>query len=471
MERNAFYCMRYYVTFRCNSRCSYCNVWQEEAFRSVSELPLERAKELVRQCWELGVRYIDFTGGEPTLYRPLPELIGYARELGIKTEVTTNGLRCDGTQMGKLICQTDKLNLSLDTLDPEKYRRIRGVDGQAAAAETLKIIAEGRRERGARPPKMMVTVSRDNRQELEALLEFAGRYQTEVYLNPVFPYGSRDWQDSMDQSLLPIARQLYRPYSVVMLHFLEFYRDGGAKSGVPCSANRQTITVAPDGALMLPCYHGVQQRLPWDRPVEQLVTSPEFLAWQRGTVACANCVVSPYFGISFNYWLDKYFLLQSYSEKLHHLKERYLNRIPELVWDGAALEEKLTELLCIVRSLRSPPRGEHSGLFAPEVYRDPAHACQTAQDCWGLTHVPHREFDRVCETVYKAAYEGYCRGQRREEAIRLFQNAMEFQLRWWCAYISRYLNVAVTCDLDREERWLAHHARSLRNWWEPSGVP
>ena len=57
---------------------------------SEKELSLEDAKLLLRQSYDLGVRYVDFTGGEPTLYPYLKEIIEYAKQLGIKTEVTSN---------------------------------------------------------------------------------------------------------------------------------------------------------------------------------------------------------------------------------------------------------------------------------------------------------------------------------------------------------------------------------------------
>ena len=92
MEAARYYCMRFYVTYRCNSRCRYCNVWREAVFQNRSELTREEAKKLIRQCFEAGVRYIDFTGGEPLLYENLPALLQYAKTLGIKTEVTVNGI-------------------------------------------------------------------------------------------------------------------------------------------------------------------------------------------------------------------------------------------------------------------------------------------------------------------------------------------------------------------------------------------
>ena len=81
--KNTYYCARFYITYRCNSKCTYCNVWRDKNFLNKTELSLEKAKQLIKECSEVGVKYIDFTGGEPTLYPFLAEVIEYAKSLGI----------------------------------------------------------------------------------------------------------------------------------------------------------------------------------------------------------------------------------------------------------------------------------------------------------------------------------------------------------------------------------------------------
>lgn len=50
-------------------------------------------KQVIKQCWDLGIPHIIFTGGEPTLRDDLPELIAFAKSQGQITGLNTNGRR------------------------------------------------------------------------------------------------------------------------------------------------------------------------------------------------------------------------------------------------------------------------------------------------------------------------------------------------------------------------------------------
>lgn len=474
MKTNGYYCMRYYVTYRCSSRCQYCNVWQDPRFRGVRELGLEEAQALIAQGYEAGVRYIDFTGGEPTLYPYLPELLRYARGLGIKTEVTTNGLSGEPGRLRETAQWADKFNLSLDTLDPDAYRRLRGVGRLEDALETMEALAP------IRIPRIMTVVTRENLSELDRLVRYAQERRAEIYLNPVFAYfGQAD--GGVPEAIQAIAGRAFEPYTVVMLHFLEFLGKPGAAGRPPCSANRRTLTVGPDGGLLLPCYHGLKETAPRRGSLSAVLEGDAFAryAGPGAQQDCAgDCPVVPYFGISFNFRLDGYFLLQSYSEKLNHLKRDYLNRLPELEPDTAALRRHLEELLAVIRSLETRPEPPPEGLYWAEetgrgwctdVYREPLSPEQyarerEAEDCWQLSLAPHHAFDQVVGRYYRNAFAHYQDGGGWEAVREVFQDAMEFQLRLWKYQISRYMNASAPCGLEEEKAWLDGYLHRLERW-------
>ena len=183
MSENKFYCLRYYVTYRCNSKCSYCNVWRDELFKNKKELSLEDAKLMLKQCYDIGIRYVDFTGGEPTLYPYLKEIIEYAKELGIKTEVTSNCISSKSKQkMLEIASSADKFNTSLDTLNNKAYHKIRGVDCCENVKNTVKDIST------IRSPKIMTVVTKDNINELDKMIKYAKDNKSLIYLSPMFPY-------------------------------------------------------------------------------------------------------------------------------------------------------------------------------------------------------------------------------------------------------------------------------------------
>lgn len=481
MEKTSnFYCMRFYITYRCNSRCCYCNVWQEKKFRNVAELEYDEAKELIRQCYEAGIRYIDFTGGEPTLHKDLVRLVRYAKSLGIKTEVTSNCVSGWTEQLMETARDTDKFNVSLDTLNQDTYELVRGVNGFGRVMEAMEGLAE------IRHPKIMMVISGENRGELDRMVRYAQEKKAEIYLNPMFSYFDEPDCSGQDKDREQIILRSFEPYTVVMLHFMEFLKQEKGAYRPPCSANTRTLTFAPDGSLVLPCYHAVQETIPWNGNLMEMLSSQQFQRYKGGNDkgnSCKNCAVLPYFGISFNYCLDSYFLIQSYSEKLHHLKRDYLNSIQELCINSEMLNKQLGELLRIIRSLqidRTKPitwlyRAEETEEgYCTEVYREPLTRKQyekerKAEDCWQLELVPHHFFDQICAGVYREAFTGYEPGKCDEDILDIFQDAAEFQLRWWKLFISKYMKVSVRCDMETETRWVNDYLTRLNAWSKRSG--
>lgn len=473
MKQYQYYCMRYYVTYRCNSRCSYCNVWQDKRYQTDRELTKEEAKDLIRQCYEAGVRYIDFTGGEPGLYENLADLIRYAKSLGIKTEVTTNGLSALPGRLEEIAGCADKFNLSLDTLNAETYQLVRGVNGLDQAMETLKRI------RLIRCPKVMMVISENNIGELERMISFAQQIKAEIYLNPEFTYFERDRRNRSADFIERITEKIYEPYTVIMLHFMEFYRRADSDKRPSCSANIRTLSFAPDGSLILPCYHDLQEMIPWNGNVADMLKSERFLRYSEADdrETCKHCTVIPYFGISFNYCLNDYFLIQSYSEKLNHLKRDFLNGMPGFGGKSDHLLLQLKELLRIALSLNNQVRDHTSRLYwaqktelgyMTDLYREPLTEIQyqkelRAQDCWQLELVPHAGFDVIYEQAYRSLYVRYLSGDYPAVTAEIFKDAPEFQLRWWKWFISRYMQVSVVCDYPAEESWLENYLHKILN--------
>lgn len=473
MEENKFYCMRFYVTYRCDSRCSYCNVWREDRFRNVKEMEPEEAKKLIKQCYEAGIRYIDFTGGEPALNKNLAELVKYAKSLGIKTEVTSN---CISDQHGRLLeaagC-ADKFNISLDTLKRDTYKSVRGVDCFDRVMENVDKVAQIRR------PKIMMVISKNNISELDDMINYAYMMKSEIYLNPVFRYFDNPSDDKTQYYIQQILSKIYEPYTVVMLHFMEFLTDVDNECRPDCSANRRTLTFAPDGSLVLPCYHAIQESVAWNGNLSDMLSSECFMKYQGSSgTYCKGCTVIPYFGISFNYCLDKYFLMQSYSEKLNHLKRDFLNNIPDIKRDDAKLHIHLKELISIIRSLKVDGAGGSSWLYRAEwtehgyyteVYREMLTEKQylrerNAEDCWQLELVPHHDFDEIYKNVYTSVYDIYKMGNYRSDTLDIMRDAMEFQLRFWKLFISQNMNVTLKCDIEKELSWIRLYLYRLIEW-------
>ncbi len=85
---SAPYRMDLALTYFCNNECSHC---YNETPRDRIELSASSWKEVLSRLWSTGIPHIVFTGGEPTLYPDLAELIHYAGSLGQITGLNTNG--------------------------------------------------------------------------------------------------------------------------------------------------------------------------------------------------------------------------------------------------------------------------------------------------------------------------------------------------------------------------------------------
>ena len=86
-EFPAPYRMDLALTYRCQNKCDHC--YNEP--RELKELTVEQWKQVIAKTWQLGIPHIVFTGGEPTMYEGLAELVAKSEEFGQVTGMVTNG--------------------------------------------------------------------------------------------------------------------------------------------------------------------------------------------------------------------------------------------------------------------------------------------------------------------------------------------------------------------------------------------
>ncbi len=119
--------LRISLTDLCNLRCVYC--MPEEGVCKLPHdriLSLEEVAEIAGAAVELGIRKIRLTGGEPLVRRGIVELVRALRALPGLDELvlTTNGILLPALAQPLRDAGLDRVNISLDTLDAEKYRRL-----------------------------------------------------------------------------------------------------------------------------------------------------------------------------------------------------------------------------------------------------------------------------------------------------------------------------------------------------------
>jgi cyclic pyranopterin phosphate synthase len=119
--------LRISVTDRCNLRCVYCMPAEGMPWIPKQEiLTYEEITRFARLCLELGVTGIRLTGGEPTVRQDLPKLVAMLAALqpGLDLSLTTNGIRLPQMARELRDAGLGRVNVSLDTLDRERFERI-----------------------------------------------------------------------------------------------------------------------------------------------------------------------------------------------------------------------------------------------------------------------------------------------------------------------------------------------------------
>ena len=199
-DRKHFY-LRISLTERCNLRCTYCmpasGVDLSEAHGLLS---VEEHKRSISLFTQLGVTKIRFTGGEPTLNKQLPELIRHASQClrleGSTTRgtigMTTNGLVLQHQLQSLVDAGLTSVNISLDTLQPDKFASITRRDKKGLYKVLASIYA------GLSMPALAVKVNvvlmrGFNDGELADFVEMTRHERLDVRFIELMPFDGNKW--------------------------------------------------------------------------------------------------------------------------------------------------------------------------------------------------------------------------------------------------------------------------------------
>ena len=150
--------LRLSVTPRCNFRCHYCDPLGAGGHEPPGTLAVSEVEVVLQAAVALGMTSVRFTGGEPLLRKDLPTMIAIAkRDLGIPdVAVTTNASALERRLPALLEAGLDRLNISLDALDPDVFRTIT----QGGNASQVWRGIEAAAEAGLTPVKLNTVVMR-----------------------------------------------------------------------------------------------------------------------------------------------------------------------------------------------------------------------------------------------------------------------------------------------------------------------
>ncbi len=172
--------LRVSVTDRCNLRCIYCNpLGHAHLAEGQGTLGTDEIVRVVGLCSQCGIRRVRLTGGEPLLREDIVDLV--QRLAGIPSvddlSMTTNGVLLASMAAELKEAGLRRVNISLDALDRECYRRIAGADVLSRVIDGMHRALDV----GLAPVRINCVVMRDvNLSQVEALAEMSLRLPVAV---------------------------------------------------------------------------------------------------------------------------------------------------------------------------------------------------------------------------------------------------------------------------------------------------
>lgn len=193
--------LRLSVTDRCDLRCTYCMAEKMTFLPKKDLLTLEELDRLATAFIDKGIRKLRITGGEPLVRRDVMSFIeAMSRHLASgqleELTLTTNGTLL--SQFAPRLAQAGvrRLNVSIDSLDPDTYARITRGGSLAKVLDGIKAaVAEGMRVK-----INAVALKQDNADELASMVEWAHANDHDITIIEAMPMGDIS-ADRFDQYL------------------------------------------------------------------------------------------------------------------------------------------------------------------------------------------------------------------------------------------------------------------------------
>lgn len=207
--------LRVSLTDRCDFRCVYCMAEDMTFLPKADLLSLEEIERTCKTFIRMGVKKLRLTGGEPLVRRNVMDLISnLGRQLGHGLEdltLTTNGSQLTTYAKGLVEAGIQRINVSLDTLDEQKFAAItrwgrlpqvmKGIDAAQAAGLAVKI--------------NMVALKGVNDDEFDTMLRWCGSRGMDLCLIETMPMGDVAQREETHLKLDQVRDDLAQRWTLV----------------------------------------------------------------------------------------------------------------------------------------------------------------------------------------------------------------------------------------------------------------
>ena len=197
--------LRVSVTDRCDFRCTYCMSEDMQFLPKKDVLSLEEIEEICKSFMKLGTRKIRLTGGEPLVRKGIMQVINnLGKEVGKGLDeltITTNGSQLETKAEELFKAGVRRINVSLDHLDPIKFKEITRWGDLDKVKAGLKVA----KEIGLKIKINTVAISEFNEYHLADILNWCGEENFDMTIIEVMPMGDIG-KDTRYGQYLPLSK-------------------------------------------------------------------------------------------------------------------------------------------------------------------------------------------------------------------------------------------------------------------------
>ena len=191
--------LRLSVTDRCDLRCTYCMAENMTFLPRKDLLSLEELATLCESFIKRGIKKIRITGGEPLVRRDLMSFMHKLSKHRISGKLDEITLTTNGTLLSRYakelkLCGVERINISLDTLDPIVFTKLTRRNALDAVLKGIDTALEA----GIKVKINTVALKGVNDREIPSLIEWAHSKSMDITLIEVMPLGDID-EDRVDQ--------------------------------------------------------------------------------------------------------------------------------------------------------------------------------------------------------------------------------------------------------------------------------
>ena len=243
------------VCLRCNSKCGYCNLPLNKGHYELSREEIRRVFSRLYQYD--GIQYLFVQGGEPLLRKDILEILEDLGGMGYWLGLVTNGTLLSPPMVKRLAQLPLTISVSLDSLNRDRYRTIRGADQLPQVLQGIRNLAEF-----PHPKYLACIVNEANRQDVLKVARFAQHHGfipvIGAYHWGIERYGKVDLALQYDRAAaVKVFQQVLASGLVPRGYFRRYIGDNiqwlKGKSLDPCDAGRYSVSIDASGNVA-PCY-------------------------------------------------------------------------------------------------------------------------------------------------------------------------------------------------------------------------